>query len=73
MFQRLIRMLSDPQLALPTSLHDHPLSTCLDRLCTSIGRAASPQLRRDLEATRRMLPDLGGLTYDGIQAALGAA
>ena len=73
LFQRLIRMLSDPQLALPTSLHDHPLSTCLDRLCTSIGRAASPQLRRDLEATRRMLPDLGGLTYDGIQAALGAA
>jgi hypothetical protein len=72
-FQRLVRMLSDPDLELPSTLNGEPVHACLDRVCESIARAASPTLRRDLDSARRALPELGGMTYDGIHAALGMA
>ena len=45
---------------------------CLDTVCAVLGRFASPQLRADLTRTRAALPELGGLTYPLICAALAA-
>jgi hypothetical protein len=73
LFQLLTRMVSDPELALPTSLHDEPLSSCLDRLYAVFHRFASPPLRVQLAEAHDGLPDLGGLSYDGICGALESA
>src|SRR5205823_1650534 len=48
LFQVLTRMVSDSELALPTSLHGEPLSSCIDRLYAMFDRFASPALRSEL-------------------------
>jgi hypothetical protein len=72
LFQLLVRMISQPELALPTALHGRPLTACLDRLYAVFHRFASPALQQDLSRAREGLPELGGLDYDGICAALAA-
>lgn len=71
LFQLLTRMLSDPELVLPTSLHGEPLASCIDRLCAVFDRFASPALRSALAREHDGLPDLGGLSYPGLCTALG--
>ena len=73
LFQVLTRMVNDPELVMPPSLHGEPLSSCLDRVYAVFDRFASPALRRELARAHDGLPDLGGLSYDGICAALGTA
>jgi hypothetical protein len=72
LFQVLVRMLSESELALPTALHGQPLTSCLDRLYAAFDRFASPELRADLARAHDELPDLGGLSYSGICTALAA-
>jgi hypothetical protein len=72
LFQLLVRMIMEPELALPKSLHGQPLTACLDRLYAVFHRFASPTLQQDLSRAREGLPELGGLDYEGICAALAA-
>ncbi len=72
LFQVLVRMLSQPDLELPRTLNGDPLSVCIDRVCTSIERYASPALRDDLTSVRVELPELGGHNLGGLFSALGA-
>jgi hypothetical protein len=70
--QLLLRLPADPGRALPATLYDEPLMTSVDRLHVVLVRSASEQLRADLDRVRAVLPDLDGLTYAQIVAALGA-
>jgi hypothetical protein len=72
LFQLLTRMLSQPDLAVPETINGQPVSQCLGSVCAVLDRFASPQLRADLAAARAALPELGGLTYPRICAALAA-
>lgn len=73
LFQVLIRMLTQPEITLPRTINGLPLSACVDRLTNVIDRVASAPLRRDLASIRDGLPELGGLTFDGVCSALEAA
>jgi hypothetical protein len=72
LFQHLVRMLTQPELTLPATLHGRPLAACLDRLYAIIDRFASPTLQRDLASVHEGLPELGSLDYLGIRNALTA-
>lgn len=72
LFQLLTRMLSQPELAVPEAINGQPVGSCLDTVCATLGRFASPELRDDLTSTRAALPELGGLTYARICSALAA-
>ena len=71
LFQLLVRMLDDPCVALPETLSGRPLAEVLDRVRDAFARHGSAALRRDVEAVRALLPDLGGLTYPQVVAHLG--
>lgn len=71
MVQVLARMPTEPDLALPATLHGQPLRTVLTRMRATLDRYASPALSADLARLDRVLPDLGGLTYPRILAAFG--
>jgi hypothetical protein len=73
LFQTLVRMPSDPAIALPPTIDGRPLSDCLDRVQAAFERDGSERLGRDLRAARRDLPDVGGLTYPQIVAVLDGA
>ena len=70
LFQLLIRMLDDPRVTLPETLAGRPLPDVLDRVRDAFARHGSEALRRDLDAVRARLPDLGGLTYPQVVARL---
>jgi hypothetical protein len=72
LFQLLVRMVNESQLELPSALHGQPLASCVDRLYDVFHRFASPQLQRDLARAHDGLPELGGLSYEGICSALAA-
>ena len=69
--QLLARMPTQPDLALPTTLHGEPMRGVLTRMRATLDRFASPRLSADLARLDGLLPDLGGLTYPQIIAALG--
>jgi hypothetical protein len=71
MVQVLARMPTEPDLALPATLHGQPVRTVLTRMRATLDRFASPALSADLARLDHVLPDLGGLTYPGIIAAFG--
>lgn len=73
LFQVLVRMLSQPELTLPLTLNDKPLSACVDRVCSILDRFGSAPLRRDLTEVHAGLPELGGLSFDGVCRALEVA
>jgi len=68
--QYLVRMLSQPTLAMPEQVNGQPLARCLDRLQEVFCRYGSAPLRRDLTRVRALLPDMSGRTYPQIMAAL---
>ena len=70
--QLLLRLPADPGRALPATFYGEPLMASVDRLHAAFARSASAELRADLGRARALLPDLGGLTYPEIVAALGA-
>jgi hypothetical protein len=69
--QLLLRLPADPDRALPATLSGEPLMTSVDRLHAVLAGRASTPLRADLDRVRAVLPDLAGLTYPQIVAALG--
>jgi hypothetical protein len=71
LLQMLIRMVRQPALALPGTVHGVPLATCLDRLRDVFAPFGSASLRADLERARAALPDVAGLTYPQIIEAFG--
>jgi hypothetical protein len=71
--QYLVRMLSQPSLAMPEQVNGQPLAHCLDRLQEVFCRYGSAQLRRDLTRVRAALPDMSGRAYPQIVAALSGA
>jgi hypothetical protein len=71
--QTLIRMAGRHDLALPATINGRPLADCLNRIHDAFAVPASPELRAALRTARDALPDLAGLTYPGIMAALDAA
>lgn len=73
LFQYATRMLTQPSLALPETLHGRPLSNVLDRLHQAFARFAGAELKADLDRARASLPDLAGRTYPQIVDALGTA
>jgi hypothetical protein len=70
--QTLIRMTDQPELALPATVNGEPLASCLDRIHDAFAAQAGPDLRHALGSARAALPDLAGLTYPQVVAALGA-
>jgi hypothetical protein len=70
LFQLMIRMPERPDVALPRTVHGEPLARCVQRLYQVVTRAASARLRGDLERAYAALPELAGLTYPQILAAL---
>lgn len=73
LMQLFVRMLSQPKLALPTTVHGRTLADCLDRITAAFTRFASPRLWLELSRVRAALPDLAGLTYPQIVTALGSS
>jgi hypothetical protein len=72
LFQVFLRMLAQPDLELPRTLNGDPLSVCIERVCVSMERFASPALRADLASVRAELPELGGHSLRGVFSVLGA-
>ena len=70
--QTLIRMADRPELALPATVNGEPLSNCLGRIHDAFAAQAGADLRRALASARAALPELAGLTYPQIVAALSA-
>ncbi len=70
--QTLIRMVDRPDLALPATVNGQPLDSCLGRIHDAFAAQAGPELRSALGSARAALPDLAGLNYPQIIAALGA-
>jgi hypothetical protein len=70
--QTLIRMVDRPDLALPATVNGEPLDGCLSRIHDAFAAQAGPDLRRALGSARAALPDLAGLTFPQIVAALDA-
>lgn len=68
--QLMLRLPGDPSRSLPATLNGRPLMECVDRIKAALGRAGSPGLRDALERARAVLPDVAGLTYAEIVAAL---
>jgi hypothetical protein len=70
--QLLLRLPAHPHRALPPTLYGEPLMVTVDRLHAVLASRASAPLCDDMARVREVLPDLGGLTYAQIVAALGA-
>lgn len=70
--QTLIRMTDQPELTLPATVNGEPLAGCLDRIHDAFAAQAGADLRHALDSARAALPDLAGLTYSQIVAALDA-
>jgi hypothetical protein len=68
-----LRVLADPDRTLPVTMDAVPLMTCLDRLLAELRRCVSPATMVDLVRVRSALPDLAGLSYQGIVEAFAAA
>ena len=69
----MVRVLADPDRTLPVTLDAVPLMACVDRLLAELRRCASPAAMADLVRVRSALPDLAGLSYQGIIEALAGA
>jgi len=67
----LARMVGQPEVALPETLHGHPVRRTLEQMREVLLRFGSPRLRADLERAQDALPDPGGRTYPQLIAALG--
>jgi hypothetical protein len=65
-----LRMLLHPEQTLPATLSGVPLMTCVDRILAELRRCASPEALADLAEVRAAIPDLAGLSYQGILDAL---
>jgi hypothetical protein len=68
--QTLIRMAAHHDLELPKTVNGQPLDECLSRIHDAFAAKASPELRVALRTARDALPDLAGLAYPDIIAAL---
>jgi hypothetical protein len=71
--QLLLRMLLHPEQTLPATLTGVPVMTCVDRIIAELHRCASPAALADLAEVRAAIPDLAGLSYQGIIDALANA
>ncbi|OLF06000.1 hypothetical protein BLA60_33655 [Actinophytocola xinjiangensis] len=69
-YQVLLRGLHGGTLTVPATVNGQPLGHCLDRLHDALRAAAGEPLRAALDRLRRRLPDLAGLTYPQLLAAL---
>ena len=72
LLQLLVRMLTRPGVALPSTMHGRPLGEALARIAAAFARHSSEALRTDLDRVVRSLPDLSGLTYPQIIDRLAA-
>lgn len=72
LMQLMLRLPTDSSRTLPGTLSGVPLMTCVDRLADVLAREGSPALRDGLVRARALLPDLAGLSYPEIVAALRA-
>jgi len=70
LMQLMLRLPGDPRRSLPETLNGRPLMDAVDAVLASLARAGSPGLRDALARARAALPDLAGLTYTEIVAAL---
>jgi hypothetical protein len=71
-FQALIRMMSQPGLAMPETISGTPVATCVDRFAGTLIERGSPGFAEDLRQLRAVLPDIGGRTVPEMLVAFGA-
>jgi hypothetical protein len=69
--QVLMRMPTQPELALPATVNGQPVRAALTRMRATLDRFASPRLSKDLAHLDALLPDVAGLTYPQIIDSLG--
>ncbi|MCE3555577.1 S1 family peptidase [Pseudonocardia sp. RS11V-5] len=70
--QTLIRMVDRHDITLPAKVNGQPLASSVSRIHDAFAAQASPGLRNALSSARAALPDLAGLSFPQIIAALGA-
>ena len=58
--QLLARMVGDPTVTLPVTVHGRPVATVVDRVRDAFARYGSAELRRDVEACTRSCPTWPG-------------
>jgi hypothetical protein len=68
--QLLLRLPAHPERPLPATLYGEPLMTVVDRMLALVSPRVSAGLSADLARCRSLLPDLAGMTYAGLVAAL---
>ncbi|MEV4442703.1 hypothetical protein AB0K09_27550 [Streptomyces sp. NPDC049577] len=73
LMQTLVRMMDQPAMTLPGTVHDVPLPMLFERLHDLFAGRASAALREQLARVKDALPDLSGLTYPQIIDRLSAA
>ncbi|MGH9247998.1 MAG: trypsin-like peptidase domain-containing protein [Acidimicrobiales bacterium] len=73
LFQLATRLVVDPSVRLPETVHGQPLSAVFDRVHEMLRQFASPAMRAELDRVRAALPDLAGLTYRQALDALDAS
>jgi hypothetical protein len=69
--QVLVRMTTQPELALPATVNGQPVRAALSMMRATLDRFASPRLSGDLARLDAVLPDVAGLTYPEIIDSLG--
>lgn len=72
LFQVLLRMPHQPELALPSTVDGVPLAEVLDRIRDDFAAHVDPALKSELARARSAVPDIAGLTYAGVIEALEA-
>jgi hypothetical protein len=73
LMQGLARVLRDPARRVPAVIEGRSLLACIEDFARALLRFGSEPLQQDLAAVRPTLPDIGGLNYDEMMAALAAA
>ncbi|HEX3480804.1 MAG TPA: hypothetical protein VHT91_37565 [Kofleriaceae bacterium] len=70
LLQCMLRMAHDPRVVFPTQIDGRPIEACVAEVMQLFARHGSPELQRDLETFRGMVPPLGGRSYDDLLVEL---
>jgi hypothetical protein len=71
--QAFVRAVRTTSFAFPGTVNGVSIATCIDRVCSVFCRYGTESLRRDITRLRPLLPDIAGLTFAEIIAALDLA
>lgn len=72
LFQHLVLVTEPATFIVPSEVAGRTVDDCVDEITATFAQFGSPDLRRDLDQWRQLLPPLAGRTYEQLLASLSA-